>query len=183
MEKNSSSSKFQNDNETEIIKSLKLYFETQNIELKSNKSHYFSLKDKDNEQVKVQLDICDSENLIFGEIFTCGEKFLAGQQRKIATDLLKLLTIESFLKKESESMKVRKLIILTSFDENDKNPVIKVREDVGLVISKKLLGNTSWKIKAIEMFGFEVLIYFLNETDKKKLDETRKRQGEKFKNK
>jgi hypothetical protein len=181
MEKNTSSSKFQKGLETKINEALEKYFQsTKKIKLNLSKDQYLKLDYKDGVQMKVQPDVCDTENQIFGEIYTCGEKLLAGQQRKVGTDMLKLLTIEKLIK-ESQNKDIQKLIILTSNDsEYTEN---NLRIDLKLEVSKKLLGPASWKIKAIELFGFEVLIYFLDSEEKKELDETRTKQGEKFKNK
>lgn len=180
MEKNTSSSKFQKGLETKINEALEKYFQsTKKIKLNLSKDQYLILDYKDGVQMKVQPDVCDTENQIFGEIYTCGEKLLAGQQRKVGTDMLKLLTIEKVLKSH-QYINIKKLIILTSYNSKNKNII---KEDNDLAISKKLLGPASWKINAIETFDFNVLIYFLNEGDKEKLDEIRKLQGDKFKNK
>lgn len=180
MEENSSSSKFQKGLESKINKALVEYFLKKNIKMNLSDNQYLNLEFKDGIKMKVQPDVCDIENQIFGEIYTCGEKLLAGQQRKVGTDMLKLLTIEKLVK-DSQNKDIQKLIILTSYDSNQRENNLTI--DLNLEISKKLLGPASWKIKAIELFGFEVLIYFLSVKDKNELDETRKKQGQKFKNK
>ena len=180
MEKNTSSSRFQKGLETKINEALVEYFNNAKDKVVPDSSRpYYSVLCYDDSRLIVQPDIYDTYNLIFGEIYTCGEKLLAGQQRKIGTDMLKLLTIEKVVK-NPQNKDIQKLIILTSYNSKDKNVI---KEDTDLIITKKLLGSNSWKVNAIKLFGFEILIYFLSSKEKKELDETRTKQGEKFKNK
>ncbi len=173
MENTSSSSVFQQDLEVKsIIPSLKKYFLSKAIQLSLNDKHYFNLGNN----TKVQVDLCDEKNNIFGEIYTCGDKLLSGQQRKISSDILKLLTVEKNLNKTAE-----KYLVLTYFEPSNLGD--EIHEDKDYEIISKLLGTKSWKIRTIQSFDFKVLIYFLTENQKIGLDQVKKAQGDKFRNK
>jgi hypothetical protein len=178
-EKHPSDSEKQISKEFDIRLALKQYFEREiclNIEKKT-----IPIGNIGEIQFKVQPDVCDTENRIFGEIYVCGDtEFKAGQKNKVGKDLLKLIAIEKTFANKIKEPPIRKLIVFTSYDSNIKN---EIRKDTDLMISKKLLGSASWKIKVIELFGFEVLIYFLSEIEKAELDATRKKQGENNKKK
>lgn len=166
---NSSSSKFQQELETKkIIPALKEYFTSISINLDLDANHYFNL----DANTKVQVDLCDTKNNIFGEIYTCGDKLLSGQQRKISSDILKLLTVDKNSEKE-----INKYLIFTSNLEGEKNKIV---EDADFKITKKLLGEKSWKIKTISLFKIRVLVYNLSETEKIELDKIKEIQGAKF---
>ncbi len=174
--KHPSDSELQINTEGVIIEALKEYFKNDGINLNlDKKKKSYKLGNIDDRDIIAQPDVYDIENLIFGEIYVCGDgRLKSGQKNKIGTDILKLLTIEKDVEKY-QNKKITKLIILTSYNSKDENTI---KKDTDLAISKKLLGPASWKIKAIEMFDFEVLIYFQSEKEKIKLDETRKRQSE-----
>jgi hypothetical protein len=108
---------------------------------------------------KFQIDVINEEKGFIGEIYAGIDEIKPGQKKKIATDILKLITIEKLLGKQCE-----KHIFLVS----DK-------------IADKLKSDKSWLSKAVELYQINIELLVLEPEILKDLREAKEKQGSGFK--
>ena len=129
-----------------------------------------------------QLDIFDEEQGIIGEIFTSLSN-KPGQQRKIKSDILKLITIEKAFLNSGEKNLKKILIFTISQDELNKHGINQTNKFISLEALKnsnykdKISGT--WLYQTIELFNIHIYYYILDDKEEKDLSEvvTNQKQG------
>ena len=121
-----------------------------------------------------QLDIFDKEQGVIGEIFTSLSN-KPGQQRKIKSDILKLITIEKAFINSGEKNLKKILIFTISQDELNKHGINQTSKFISLEALKnsnykdKISGT--WLYQTIELFNIHIYYYILDDNEEKDLSE------------
>ncbi len=115
-----------------------------------------------------QLDIFDEEQGVIGEIFTSLSN-KPGQQRKIKTDILKLITIEKAFINSGEKNLKKILIFTINHDELNKHGITQTNKFISLEALKKSnykdkISGT-WLYQTIELFNIHIYYYILDKSE------------------
>ena len=154
-----SNSKFQLDLENEILDAISIHIGTVLI----NKPVTF-------ENVSFHFDFTNSDLSIIGEIYSCSFPLKPGHQRKIKSDILKMISYEKLVGEK------QKYLVLTISRENTGNIIIPDSRIVSDKNGASIFGEKSWFSKTLKVFDIKVMYYVLSEVEKAQLDDTRSKQ-------
>ena len=118
-----------------------------------------------NKNEHFEFDFYNEECFIIGEIYSGIDELKPGQKKKLATDCLKMIIYEKLKQEEEGKLNFKKYLVLVD------NKV------------KSLLEGKSWLSESIRFFNIELKLVELDSVTMEKLRESKKRQGETFKNK
>jgi hypothetical protein len=130
--------------ETVILENLKAEYS----DIKS-----YVLKPKESEKLSFQIDGYSESTNSYFEFYAGIEELKVGQKKKLATDILKLITIEKIIEKP-----INKFIVLI-----DKK------------IENKLLSD-SWLSKSVQLFNIEIIVIDISDELMSKLKIAKVRQ-------